>query len=136
MDPRTGYGLLRADRVLAYTGATPQPWVVIGQASIVSTSDGDAILEPGESAQLTVPVTNSGDFLATGVSVTLTPSVAGASVTPRSRTIGKVPVGQSRSATFTLTIPPTWELGRPVELSARVTFVGTLSPTTLSLIHI
>lgn len=130
VDPRTGYGLLRADRVLAYTGATPQPWVVIGQASIVSTSDGDAILEPGESAQLTVPVTNSGDFLATGVSVTLTPSVAGASVTPRSRTIGKVPVGQSRSATFTLTIPPTWELGRPVELSARVTFVGTLSPTT------
>ena len=67
IDNRTGGGLLRADRVLAYTGTTPQPLVHAGAPVVAVTSgDGDAYLEPGETGTLTLPVTNDGDGTATG----------------------------------------------------------------------
>ena len=49
-DLRSGHGLLRADEVLAYTGATPQPLVEAQQPTLTpTTGDGDAYLEAGES---------------------------------------------------------------------------------------
>ena len=64
---------MRADRVLHDTGATPQPLVVAGDADVIATTgDGDAFLEPGETATVAVPVTNRGDGTATGVSVQVT----------------------------------------------------------------
>lgn len=129
VDPRAGHGLLRADRILRFTGATPQPLVTAGAARVVSTSDGDETLEPGETAQIEVPATNVGDYLATSVSVRVAVTTPGATVTPRSRTIGKIPVGATKAATFTLAVPADWPLGRSVGLSTRVTFVGALSPT-------
>ena len=71
VDGRTGHGVIRADRVLAHTGATPQPLVRAGAPVVTPvTGDGDAYLEPGETATMAIPVTNVGDGTATGVSVT------------------------------------------------------------------
>ena len=84
VDGRTGAGILRADSVLGYTGGTPQPLVKAQPPDVLSpTGDGDAFLEPGESATLRLPVKNVGDGTATGVSVTVTTGDARAVVTPR-----------------------------------------------------
>ena len=94
VDDRTGHGIIRADRVLEYTGATPQPLVRAQQPTVTpATGDGDAYLEPGESATLTLPVTNVGDGTATGISATAATGDPLAVVTPRSRSYGDLPAG-------------------------------------------
>jgi subtilisin-like proprotein convertase family protein len=128
-DTRSGKGLIRADRVLANTGATPQPLVVAGTPLVVSSTDGDAYLEPGERAQVAIPVTNTGDGAATAVSLALTSASTGAAVTPRTTPLGRIAAGASKTATVEVSVPSSWVVGTPVALSARVTFVGVLSPT-------
>jgi subtilisin-like proprotein convertase family protein len=131
VDGRTGHGIVRADRVLAFTGATPQPLVRAGAPTLApATGDGDAFLEPGESATLTVPATNAGDGTATGVSVSATTGDPQARLTPRSRSYGNIAAGATKTRTFTLALAADYPLGKPIDLSLRVTFAGVLSPTT------
>ena len=49
------------ERALKQTGATPQPLVTADDPVITTSTDGDQFLEPGESATVSVPVTNRGD---------------------------------------------------------------------------
>lgn len=129
-DNRTGAGVLRADTVLGYTGATPQPLVRAQAPDVtVTTGDGDAFLEPGETARLRLPVTNVGDGTATGVSVTVSTGDAKAVVTPRSQSYGEIAPGITRSQDFTLRLASDYPLGKRVALNVRVTFAGVLSPT-------
>jgi subtilisin family serine protease len=129
-DNRTGHGVLRADRVLAYTGATPQPLVRAGSPTVTPvTGDGDAFLEPGESATVALPATNAGDGTATGVNVTATTSDAQATLTPHSQSYGSIAAGATKSRNFRLTLPADFPLGKRVPLAVRVTFAGLLSPT-------
>jgi len=128
-DRNTGFGIVMADRALRYTGATPQPLAEAGAPTVTSTTDGDGYVEPGETAQLTVPVTNRGDGVATGVSVQVT-APAGVTVRPASRSYGRIPVGATKTGAFTIRVPADWPLGTPVELRVRVTFAGALSPRT------
>ena len=131
VDARTGQGIVRADRVLAFTGATPQPLVRAGSPTVTpTTGDGDEFLEPGERATVTVPATNSGDGTATGVSVTASTGDEQATVIPRSRSYGNMARGATRTRDFTLALAPGYPLGKPVSLALRVTFAGVLSPTT------
>jgi subtilisin-like proprotein convertase family protein len=129
-DVRTGAGLIRADRVLAYTGATPQP-LVRAAAPVVTplTGDGDVYLEPGETANLALPVTNVGDGTATGINVTVATADAQATVTPRARSYGNLVAGATRSRDFRLALAPGYPRGKRVSLAVRVTFAGLLSPT-------
>lgn len=129
-DRDTGYGIVMADRALRYTGATPQPLAVPGEPTVTTTTDGDTFVEPGETAQMTIPVTNSGDGPATGVSVQVTSPSAGVTVRPSSRSYGRINPGQTKTGAFTITVPADWPLGIPVELRVRVTFAGVLSPQT------
>ncbi|MEV0895321.1 S8 family serine peptidase [Actinoplanes sp. NPDC049802] len=130
-DHRTGSGVIRADLLLRNTGATPQPLVRAGTPTITpATGDGDAYLEPGEKATVTVPAVNSGDGTATGVSVVLTSPDPGVTVAPRSRSYGTVAAGATKTRDYTVTVPAGHPLGRPLTLQARVTFAGELSPTT------
>jgi subtilisin-like proprotein convertase family protein len=129
-DRDTGYGIVMATRVLARTGATPQPLVVAGQPQVQPvTGDGDAYLEPGESADVTLPVTNRGDAKATNVSVQLTTTSPGVRIVPANLRYGSVAVGATKAGPpFRLTLPAGWEIGAPVDLDIRVSFVGVLSP--------
>ena len=128
-DDRSGRGILRADSVLAYTGATPQPLVVAQQPSVVASTDGDAFLEPGATATVRIPVTNVGDGTATGISAVVTTPDADVTVTPRTRPYGDLPPGATVSRDFMVTLAAGHQLGKPITLAVRVTFAGGLSPT-------
>ncbi|HWM09763.1 MAG TPA: proprotein convertase P-domain-containing protein [Solirubrobacteraceae bacterium] len=130
-DSRTGSGLIRADRVLEYTGATPQPLVRALEPTVVAAGgDGDAYLEPGESGTLTLPVKNEGDGMAGGVSVTVSAPDPQVSVTPRARSYGDLPAGETRTRDFSVALDEDYPLGKRFALNVRVTFAGVLSPTT------
>jgi subtilisin-like proprotein convertase family protein len=131
VDGRTGRGIIRADRVLAYTGATPQPLVEAGELGVtVTTGDGDAFLEPGESATVAVPAISRGDATATGINVTVTDDDASTTITPRSQSYGNLAVGATRTRNFRLDLAEDYQNGKPVALAVRVAFAGALSPTT------
>jgi subtilisin-like proprotein convertase family protein len=132
VDGRTGHGVIRADRVLAHTGATPQPLVRAGSPTVTPvTGDGDPYLEPGEAATVAIPVTNAGDGTATGISVTATATATDTQVTltPRAQSYGNLAAGATRSRNFRLTLPADYPLGKRVPVAVRVTFAGVLSPT-------
>ncbi|WP_433832617.1 S8 family serine peptidase [Actinoplanes sp. CA-015351] len=130
-DNRTGYGVIRADLLLRNTGATPQPLVRAGTPTVTPTAgDGDAYLEPGETATVTLPAENIGDGTATGVNVVVDSDDPKATVTPRSRSYGNIAAGASKTRDYTLKLAVDYPLGRPVTLRIRTTFAGVLSPTT------
>ncbi|WP_229069042.1 S8 family serine peptidase [Actinoplanes sp. DH11] len=130
-DNRTGHGVIRADLLLRNTGATPQPLVRPGTPAVTpATGDGDAYLEPGERATVTLPVRNAGDGTATGVNVVVETDDPRAVVTPRARSYGTIAAGATKSRDYTLRLAADYPLGRPVTLRIRATFAGVLSPTT------
>ncbi|MEU4420845.1 S8 family serine peptidase [Actinoplanes sp. NPDC024001] len=134
-DNRTGHGVIRADLVLRNTGATPQPLVRAGTPTITpATGDGDAYLEAGEQATVTLPATNTGDATATGVNLVVDSDDARATVTPRSRSYGNIAVGATKTRDYTLKLAAGYPLGRPVKLTVRATFAGGLSPTTSTVV--
>jgi hypothetical protein len=131
VDNVSGAGVL-ADRVLAYTGASPQP-LAVAQQPTVAADDGGAFLDPGDTATVPLPVTNNGDGTAVSTSVVLT---------------SPTPGGDHRAALEVLRHDqPRADRGeylhphgadhagarRSVVLSAKVTFAGSLSPTTAHL---
>ncbi len=128
-DNSSGAGVILADKVLAYTGASPQPLAAAGQPT-VTPADGGSALDPGDTAKVTLPVTNRGDGTASSTSVVLTSPTPGVTVAPRSKSYGTISPGQTGVNDFTITVPATQELGVPVVLNARVTFAGSHSPTT------
>ncbi|MDI5982557.1 S8 family serine peptidase [Amycolatopsis magusensis] len=127
-DVLSGAGVLLADRVLAYTGASPQP-VAVAKAPAVAAPDG--YLDPGETAKLTLPVTNTGDGAAVSTSVVLTSPTPGVTITPRSKSYGTISPKQTGVNEFGLTVPTTHELGEPVLVDVKVSFAGAHSPTTV-----
>ncbi|GIF03721.1 S8 family serine peptidase [Actinoplanes siamensis] len=134
-DNRTGSGVVRADLLLRNTGATPQPLVRAGTPVITPvTGDGDAYLEPGEQATVALPAVNAGDGTATGVSLVADSDDARATVTPRAASYGTIAAGASKSKNFTLKLAAGYPLGRPVTLTVKATFAGTLSPTTSTVV--
>ena len=130
-DRDTGAGIVMATKALKYTGATPQPLAVAGQPVVTpKTGDGDAFLEPGESGDLNVPVTDTGDGIARNVSVQVLSATAGATVTPATRNYGSIGVDQTRTSTapFKIRLAADYPIGQPVQLRIKVSFVGYLSP--------
>ena len=71
------------------------------------TGDGDAYLEPGETATVTLPVTNAGDGTATGVSVTAATGDPRAPLTPRAQSYGDLAAGATESRDFSSRWRPT-----------------------------
>ena len=131
IDPRTGAGIVRADLALRYTGATPQPLVTAGTPTLTAEEgDGDGYLERGETGTLDLPVTNTGDGTATGVSVVLTDADPLTTITPRNRAYGNLAAGATKTKPFQVELAATYPVGKPLALTARVTFAGRLSPTT------
>ncbi|MEV4597728.1 S8 family serine peptidase [Amycolatopsis sp. NPDC049253] len=128
-DNLTGAGVVLADKVLAYTGASPQPYVQAVQPTVTGP-DGGSTLDPGDTAKVTLPVTNTGDGVASSTSVVLTTTTPGVTIAPRAKSYGTISPGQTGVNDFTVTVPATQGLGVPVVLSAKVTFAGSFSPLT------
>lgn len=130
-DNVTGNGVLLADKVLAYTGASPQPLAVAHQP-VVRVPGGGSVLDPGVTATISLPVSNDGDAFSVSTSVVLTSKTPGVTITPRAQSYGTIAPGQTVTKDFTITVPANQELGTPVELDPRVTFAGAHSPTSES----
>jgi subtilisin-like proprotein convertase family protein len=129
VDPRSGHGVLLADRVLDFTGASPQP-LAQAHTPTVTNADGSAFINPGDTANVDLPVTNDGDASSVSTSVVLTSPTPGVTITPRSRSYGTIDKGATATRTFQVTVPTTHQVGTPVVLNTRVTFAGAYSPTT------
>jgi Subtilase family len=129
-DNRTGRGILRADRVLAHTGATPQPFVRVAATSITPRGDGDAYFEPGEHGRVGLRASSVGDVTAGGVSVRVRTDDPRATVTPPSRAYGDLAPGAKKTMGFALALARNYPPGRPVHLDVRLTFAGSFSPIT------
>ena len=97
-----------------------------------ATGDGDAFLEPGETATVALPVTNEGDGTAAGVSVRATTGDPQATLTPRTQSYDDIAAAATVTREFTLALAQDYPVGKPVSLSVRVAFAGVLSPTTSS----
>ncbi|GAA2693097.1 S8 family serine peptidase [Actinoplanes palleronii] len=134
-DNRTGSGVVRADLLLRNTGATPQPLVQAGTPTVTpSTGDGDAYLEPGEQATVALPAVNNGDGTATGVNVVVDTDDPLATVTPRAASYGNLAAGATKSKNYKLKLAAGYPLGRPVTLLVKISFAGSLSPTTSTVV--
>ena len=129
VDPVTGHGVILADRVLGYTGASPQP-LAVAETPKVSADDGGAFIDPGDTATVSLPVTNIGDGTAVSTSVVLTTTTPGVTVTPRAQSYGTIPKGETVIKEYKITVPASHEVGVPIQFSTRVTFAGVFSPRT------
>jgi subtilisin-like proprotein convertase family protein len=129
-DNRSGFGVLRADLVLASTGATPQPDVVPAPPTVTASSDGDSFLEHGETGQVSVPVTGVGDGKATNVTVQVSSADPQVTVAPPTQSYGTVLAKQTVAKPFTVQLASSYPKGKPLFLSVTVTFGGRLSPST------
>lgn len=131
VDGRTGHGLLRADRVLAYTGATPRPLVAAGRLSVQpTTGDGDRYLEPGETGRLSVPLVDVGDGAATNVTVTVTSTDPLVTISPATEAYGTIAHGATKTQTFAVHLAAKYPLGKTATFTEHITFAGVLSPVT------
>ncbi len=129
VDPVSGHGVVLADRVLGYTGASPQP-LAVAQTPKVAADDGGAFIDPGDTATVSLPVTNVGDGTAVSTSVVLTTSTPGVTVTPRAQSYGTIAKGETVIKEYKITVPASHEVGLPIQLATRVTFAGVFSPRT------
>ncbi|MCK2243030.1 MULTISPECIES: S8 family serine peptidase [unclassified Crossiella] len=128
-DPRAGHGLVQADRLLAATGATPQPKVVPRQPKAWPISgDGDEFLEPGESATLQLPVRNLGDGTATEVRAGVTSATPGIVLSRSEVTYPPVAAGEQATSEVVVEVPRTHPVGLPLRVAVTVRFAGALSP--------
>ncbi len=127
-DRDTGVGVVDAPTLLRTVRATGQPYAEAAAPVVVTSTDGDAYLESGEWARVSVPVSNTGDVTATYVRVRLTSPTAGVRVGPSVRRLDNVGVGRSASRTFTVRAPASLPAGSHVALTARVAFRGGFSP--------
>jgi subtilisin-like proprotein convertase family protein len=131
VDNRSGHGVILADRVLGYTGASPQP-LAVAETPKVTPDSGSEYLQPGDTATISLPVTNVGDATAVSTSVVLTTSTPGVTVTPRAQSYGSIPRGETVVRSYRVAVPATHPVGVPIQFTTRVTFAGVLSPRTSS----
>ncbi|WP_414638426.1 S8 family serine peptidase [Actinophytocola sp.] len=129
VDGRSGHGVVLADKVLAFTGASPQP-LAQAAAPTITPDGGGQFLNPGDSATVDLPVTNNGDATAVSTSVVLTSPTPGVTITPRAQSYGAIEKGATVTKSYRLTVPTTHQVGTPIVLNTRVTFAGAYSPTT------
>lgn len=129
VDGRSGHGVILADRVLGYTGASPQP-LAVPETPKVTADDGGEFVDPGDTVTVSLPVTNVGDATAVSTSVVLTTSTPGVTIAPRAQSYGAIPRGETVVKDYKVTVPATHPVGVPVQFSTRVTFAGTFSPKT------
>jgi subtilisin-like proprotein convertase family protein len=127
-DADTGAGVLQVGAALRSLGARAQPYAVAGQPRVTTSTDGDTFLEPGESALVSVPVTNIGESRANAVSVTVTSSTPDTVVRPAIKPYGSIEPGATRTHRYRVTLPRTAPLGSEMSLSVRVRFTGGFSP--------
>jgi subtilisin-like proprotein convertase family protein len=127
-DRSTGPGIVMAEPLLKAVGVQGQPFALAGTPVVSSSTDGDTFLEPGERGVISVPVKNGGDATARNVSVSLTSTTAGVTISPARRSYGTVKAGARAARSFKVSVGAKYPAGSPLRVIARVAFTGAFSP--------
>jgi len=130
VDRDTGAGIVMAEAALAAIGA---PSLALLQAEpLVPTilgGDGDSAIEPNEAVDLVIPLTNSGDDPATGITATLSTTTPGVEIAAATSTYADTPAGttSSNATPFRIKVRSASCASR-IGLMLTVTYGGGLAP--------
>ena len=132
VDRDSGAGVLDAYASVAATGVAPKAFLVVETPVLAEANgDGNGVVEPGECAELTVPLTNgSGSIAATAISATLTTSTPGVTIAAGTTAYADLAGGAtgSGSAPFQFSLSNTVSCPLLIDFTLTVTFTGGASP--------
>ena len=132
-DPVAGAGIVMAKPLLVNIGAVAHATLTPGNRTFSpKTGDGDANLEPGETATITQILSNVGAAGATGISATLVSNTANATVTQGSVTYANIAAGATgspNSLAFKIAVPEGCPCGATLSFTMTVTYTGGTQPT-------
>jgi subtilisin-like proprotein convertase family protein len=136
-DRDSGFGILDAFAALTFIDAPPAPFLDLGDATATpKTGDGDAFVEPGESANLLVELVNLGGATALDVNGILTTSTAGVTVTTAVASypnIGSNGQSAANLTPFAFSLAPSVTCGVAPDFTLTATYSNGLnSPQTFS----
>ena len=136
VDNSTGVGIVMAEPALQAAGATPMAYLDTGMKAISeSTGDGDAYIEPNETWDLSIPLTNVGGASASAISGVLSSSTPGVSVVSANSTYSDLAVSNTapNDTPYSIFVSSAVGCGAPIDLTLTVTYSGGSSPQTFDL---
>ncbi|MBI9032983.1 MAG: T9SS type A sorting domain-containing protein [Bacteroidales bacterium] len=100
------------------------PAFSIGELSIDdnASGNGNGILDPGESVQISIATVNTGHAAAAQVVATTQTSATGINITNSQFTIGEMVAGANATAVYTVSADASIEVGTPITLSCTVEY--------------
>jgi subtilisin-like proprotein convertase family protein len=119
-DRDSGFGIVNAFGALQNIGATPMPFLELGTVTAApATGDGDAFIEPGESATVSTQLLNIGGATATNLVGVLSTSTPGVTVTSGASPFPNIPAGGSSTNTipYRFSLAPTATCGVATQFS-------------------
>lgn len=126
-DRDSGFGILQAFQAVQATGLPGGAGIDFGDANVVEAVGGNqnGFVEPGETANLTLRLTNVGVAGATGVSATISTSAPGVRITTPTQSYGSIAPngGAANAAPFVFALEPTAACG-DIIFTATVNFSG------------
>ncbi|HEV8242116.1 MAG TPA: IPTL-CTERM sorting domain-containing protein [Thermoanaerobaculia bacterium] len=131
VDKDTGAGIVMASPFLAACGASPQAFLDDGTPVPTQfTGDGDAFIEPNETWDLAVPLTNVGGINATAISAVLSTSTLGVTVTQANSTYPDLAptVSANNNTLYRFSVGPAAACGVSIDFTLTVTYTGGPSP--------
>ncbi|MCB0971199.1 MAG: tandem-95 repeat protein, partial [Acidimicrobiales bacterium] len=133
VDSVTGAGIVMAPSLLSLVGGSPKAKLVGASRTVMpQTGDGDAHLEPGETATITQQLRNDGAASATAISATLTSNTPHATVVEGSVTYATIGAGATASpdsAPLRISVDPACPCGTVLPFTLTVTYSGGQHPT-------
>lgn len=131
VDRDSGAGIIDAFAAAQAAGATPRANLALGGVQAVpAAGDGDASIEPGETATLSISLNNIGAVAATAVSATLTTATPGVVVLTNSASYQAIGVNatQANTTPFTFGLATTADCGQRIDFTLTVAFTGGVRP--------
>jgi hypothetical protein len=99
----------------------PVASILFEVASVTVNDGGNSILDPGETSDITISITNIGTIAAQDISVLLAPSIAALTVNSDAATITTLAVGETADVTFNVTAASDCYRGREGRFQVQLT---------------
>ncbi|MGK2859223.1 MAG: Ig-like domain repeat protein, partial [Thermoanaerobaculia bacterium] len=137
-DINAGAGIVMAPAALAAIGATPMPRLVVGLTAVTEVSglaNVDGTIDPGETLDLVIHLSNAGGAVATAVSGVLSTSTTGMAIVSDSSTYPDLGVGavEANTIPFRLALSPdAFVCGTRIDLYLTVQFAESPTPSLLA----
>ena len=131
-DRDSGFGIVDAFAALSFVRATPAVFLELGTVTAAPASgDGDAFIEPGESANISAQLVNIGGLAATGVSGNLTTTTPEITLTAANSAYPNIPPGGgtgTNNTPFAFSLSPTAECGVGAHFTLTASYAQPGSP--------